>query len=186
MAIDETLDEKTIPEEPESRDPVAAEEPAGQEHPVAEDTIETEAAEPSPEEAFSELNDRYLRLLAEFENFRRRTAKERETVLEIARADTVDKFLPVYDNLERAISQETSDEAYKKGVELIMKQFTESLSKLGVSEIPTDGAFDPELHNAVMHIEDDALPEKAISEVFQKGFRLGERVIRHAVVKVAN
>ena len=150
----------------------------------AEAVAETVSA---AEEELAELRDRYLRLMAEFDNYRKRTAKERETLFEMAKADTVEAFLPVFDNLERAINQPTSDEAYKRGVEMIMQQFVESLGKLGVSEIEAEGAaFDPEKHNAVLHTEDENLGENMVAEVFGKGFELNGRVIRHAVVKVAN
>ncbi len=139
------------------------------------------------EQELKELQNQYLRLMAEFDNFRKRTAKERETLFSMAKADTVESFLPVFDNLERAVNQPTEDEAYKKGVEMIAQQFSDSLKKLGVSEIEAAGvAFDPEKHNAVMHVEDDTLGENIVAEVFQKGFEIDGKVIRHAVVKVAN
>ena len=104
-----------------------------------------------------------------------------------AKADTVGKFLPVYDNLERALANETSDEAYKKGVELIMTELKKIMSGLGVEEFGEKGdAFDPNAHNAVMHVENEELGENVIAQVFQKGFRIGDKVIRHAVVQVAN
>ena len=131
--------------------------------------------------------DKYLRLAAEYDNYRKRSQKERETVYADVRSDTVEKFLPVYDNLERALKQATTDEAYYKGVEMIMTQFDETLTKLGVTEIESVGKkFDPNLHNAVMHVDDDTKGENEIVEVFQKGFKLGDKVIRFAMVKVAN
>ena len=145
------------------------------------------APEPSPEDAVRAEREKYLRLAAEYDNFRKRSAKEREAIFADVRADTVTKFLPVYDNLARAVAQKTSDEAYCKGVELIMAQFTETLTKLGVTEIPALGeTFDPALHNAVMHGEDETKGEGIIVEEFQKGFKLGDKVIRHSMVKVVN
>ena len=133
------------------------------------------------------LNDRYLRICAEYDNFRKRSQKEKEALYSDIRANTVSSFLPVYDNLERALKQGTEDEAYRKGVEMIMTQFNTTLEKLGVSPIECLGEkFDPTLHNAVMHVDDEEKGENEIVEVFQKGFKLGDKVIRFAMVKVAN
>ena len=133
------------------------------------------------------LNDKFLRLAAEYENFRRRSQKEKEALYGDIKADTMTKFLPVYDNLERALKQGTEDEAYRKGVEMIMTQFCSTLEKLGVTPIECLGEkFDPALHNAVMHVDDEEKGENEIVEVFQKGFKLGDKVIRFAMVKVAN
>lgn len=133
------------------------------------------------------LNDKFLRLAAEYENFRRRSQKEKDALYGDIKADTVTKFLPVYDNLERALSTGTEDEAYRKGVEMIMTQFCTTLEKLGVTPIECLGEkFDPALHNAVMHVDDEEKGENEIVEVFQKGFKLGDKVIRFAMVKVAN
>ena len=132
------------------------------------------------------LNDKFLRLAAEYENFRRRSQKEKEALYGDIKADTVTKFLPVYDNLERALRQGTEDEAYRKGVEMIMSQFNATLEKLGVTPIECLGEkFDPSLHNAVMHVDDGEKGENEIVEVFQKGFKMGDKVIRFAMVKVA-
>jgi molecular chaperone GrpE len=132
-------------------------------------------------------NDRYLRLAAEYDNFRRRSQKEKDALYSDIRSDTIQKFLPVYDNLERALKQGTEDEAYRKGVELIMAQMNTTLEKLGVTVIESLGqTFDPALHNAVMHVDDEEKGENEIVEVFQQGFRLGDKVIRFAMVKVAN
>ncbi len=139
------------------------------------------------EEELAATNDKYLRICAEYDNFRRRSLKEKEALYGDIRADTVQKFLPVYDNLERALRQGTEDEAYRKGVEMIMTQLEATLEKLGVSPIECLGEkFDPELHNAVMHVDDGEKGENEIVEVFQKGFKLGDKVIRFAMVKVAN
>jgi len=135
----------------------------------------------------AQQKEQFLRLAAEYENYRRRTAKEKESIWADVKGETVQKFLPVYDNLERALKQETADEAYKKGVEMTMNQLKEVFAKLGVTEIEAKGQpFDPNLHNAVMHIESDELGESVVSQVFQKGFLLGEKVIRFAAVQVAN
>ena len=133
------------------------------------------------------LNDKYLRVCAEYDNFRRRSQKEKDGLFGDIKADTIQKFLPVYDNLERALKQGTEDEAYRKGVELIMAQFEQTLEKLGVTRIDSLGqTFDPTLHNAVMHTDDEEKGENEIVEVFQQGFKLGDKVIRFAMVKVAN
>ncbi len=133
------------------------------------------------------LNDQYLRICAEYDNFRRRSMKEKDNLYGEIKANTVQQFLPVYDNLERALKQGTEDEAYRKGVEMIMAQFVSTLDKLGVKKIESLGqSFDPKLHNAVMHVEDESLGENTIVEVFQEGFTVNDKVIRFAMVKVAN
>ena len=139
------------------------------------------------EQKLAAEHDGYLRLAAEYDNFRKRSQREKDGIYADARAATVEKFLPVYDNLERALSQQTTDEAFKKGVEMTMNQLTNVFEALGVKAFGTAGeAFDPALHNAVMHCEDEALGENVIAEVFQKGFTLGDKVVRFAMVKVAN
>lgn len=132
--------------------------------------------------------EKCLRLMAEYDNFRKRSQKEKENIYSDIRGDTVIKFLPVYDNLERAIKQTTTDEAYSKGVEMIMSQFREVMANLGVTEIGAEAGakFDPEIHDAVMHVEDESLGEGVIAEEFQKGFKLGDKVLRFSVVKAAN
>ena len=135
----------------------------------------------------AEAADKYLRLAAEYDNYRKRTAKEKEGIWTEAKAQTVAAFLPVYDNLERALKQDTADEAYKKGVELTMKGLQDALTGLGVEVIPALGeTFDPNRHSAVMHCEDEEAGENTVVEVFQQGFVCGEKVIRFAMVKVAN
>ena len=150
----------------------------------------SEPEEPAEETSVVEQvvpKDQFLRLAAEYDNYRKRTAKEKENLWTEAKADTVQAFLPVYDNLDRAMKQETADEAYKKGVEMTMNQLKEVFAKLGVTEIEAEGKpFDPNLHNAVMHIEDENLGENTVAQVFQAGFMLGEKVIRFAMVQVAN
>ena len=160
-------------------------------------TAAPEAAEDAPNPLLEELEalkqnltdqeDKFLRLAAEYDNYRRRSQKEKESAWADSKAETAAAFLPVYDNLERALKQDTADEAFKKGVEMTMTQLKEVLSKLGIEEIPALGEpFDPNLHNAVMHVEDENAGENTIVEVFQAGFRTGEKVIRFSMVKVAN
>lgn len=135
----------------------------------------------------AEEQDKYLRLLAEYDNFRKRSQKEKDNLYTDIRAETVGKFLPVYDNLERALNQPTADEAYKKGVEMTMGGLIEVMEKLGVEAFGDVGdTFDPNMHNAVMHCEDENLGENVLAEVFQKGFRVGDKVVRFAMVRVAN
>lgn len=137
---------------------------------------------------YNELNDRYLRMAAEYDNFRKRSQREREKAHSDAVSHAVTALLPTFDNLERALQAETTDTEYKKGVELTMTQLTKSLNELGVTPIASEPGttFDPKLHNAMMHVDDDTLAENVIAEVFQKGFRIGDKVIRYAMVKVAN
>ena len=159
---------------------------------IPEEPIEGEIVEEEPEvnplEAqLAAEKEKFLRLAAEYDNYRKRSTKEREALFGDVKCDTVTQFLPVYDNLVRALQQATEDEAYKKGVEMIMSQFEEILNKLGVQEIPAVGKpFDPTRHNAVMHIEDENYGENEIVEEFAKGFIMGDKVIRFSVVKVAN
>ena len=165
-----------------------------QDAPVQEEELEApqqeeaEVQTPDPvQDALLQEQNKFLRLAAEYDNYRKRTAKEKESIWADAKASVVTSFLPVYDNLERALKQDTADEAYKKGVEMTMTQLKDVLSKLGVTEIEAAGQpFDPKLHNAVMHVEDEAFGENTVAEVFQAGFQLGEKVIRFAMVKVAN
>ena len=158
-------------------------------------TEETEAEAPNPlleelealKKSLSDQEDKFLRLAAEYDNYRRRSQKEKESAWSDAKADTAAAFLPVYDNLERALKQETADEAYKKGVELTMNELVKIFTSLGVEIFGAPGdSFDPNLHNAVMHTEDESLGENVIAQVFQKGFKVGEKVVRFAMVKVAN
>ena len=159
-----------------------------------EETVEetTEAVEETVEvnpfeEKYNAERDAHLRLAAEYDNFRKRTVKEKEASYGNGKADAVAKMLPVYDNLERALNQETSDAAYKKGVEMTMNELVKIFTSLGVEIFGSVGdEFDPNLHNAVMHIESEELAENTLSQVFQKGFKTGEKVIRFAMVQVAN
>ena len=155
-----------------------------------EETVETAEAvvETNPwEEKYNAERDAHLRVAAEFDNFRKRTVKEKEASYGNGKADAVAKMLPVYDNLERALNQPTEDAAYKKGVEMTMNELVKIFTSLGVEIFGNVGdEFDPNLHNAVMHIDSDELAENTISQVFQKGFKIGEKVVRFAMVQVAN
>lgn len=153
-----------------------------------EETVcETEIVEENPlEKELEALNDKYLRLVAEYDNYRKRTAKEKESIYPEAKVSVVAAFLPVLDNLERALATAGDDPIYE-GVKMISKQFVETLKATGVEEIPAVGEkFDPNMHNAVMHIDDESYGENEIVEEFQKGYRLGDRIIRYSMVKVAN
>ena len=132
--------------------------------------------------------DQYTRLAAEYDNYRKRTTKEKETIYQDAKLDTIKAFLAVYDNLERAMATEgDEDSPHKKGLEMIYNQYKSILEKLGVTEIEAQGQpFDPEKMNAVMHIDDDSLGENVVADVFQAGFMLGDKVLRFATVRVAN
>ena len=159
---------------------------------VVEEVETTETVEETPkvnewEEKYNAERDAHLRVAAEFDNFRKRTIKEKEASYGNGKADAVEKLLPVYDNLERALNQPTEDEAFKKGVEMTMTQLVGIFSGLGVEIFGNVGEeFDPNFHNAVMHTEDENFGENVISQVFQKGFKLGEKIIRFAMVQVAN
>lgn len=160
----------------------------------AEETTEKPAEEKAPEkteaellqEKLSEANDKYLRMLAEYDNYRRRSQKERENIYADVRADTVKKLLPVYDNLLRAVAQEPNEDV-KKGMEAILTQFSTILTSLGVTEIEAVGKkFDPALHEALLHIDDEKYGEGEIVLELEKGFKLGDKVIRFSKVQVAN
>ena len=160
-----------------------------------EETVETEetvSEEAVPEkneweEKYNAEHDSYLRLAADYDNYRKRTLKEKDAAYGNGKADAVEKLLPVYDNLERALNQPTEDEAYKKGVEMTMTQLVGIFAGLGVEIFGNVGdTFDPNIHNAVMHIEDESFGENTICQVFQKGFKIGEKIVRFAMVQVAN
>ena len=161
-----------------------------QETPVQEPEVVETPQEPEVdpwEEKYNAERDAHLRLAAEFDNFRKRSQKEKEQSYTFGKADAVEKLLPVYDNLERALQQQTADEAFKKGVEMTMTQLVGILNGLGVEIFGQAGdAFDPNLHNAVMHTEEEGVEENTITQVFQKGFKIGEKVVRFAMVQVAN
>ena len=161
--------------------------PVEEETQVTEEVTE-ETAQVNPfEEKYNAEHDAHLRLAAEYDNFRKRTIKEKEASYSNGKADAVAKMLPVYDNLERALNQPTEDAAYKKGVEMTMTELVKIFTGLGVEIFGEKGdQFDPNLHNAVMHIENEELEENSISAVFQKGFKIGDKVVRFAMVQVAN
>ena len=159
-----------------------------------EETVETpvEETQEAPEvdsfeEKYNQERDAHLRLAAEYDNFRKRTAKEKDSAYQNGKADAVEKLLPVYDNLARALKQETADAAFKKGVEMTMTELVKILNTLGVEIFGEEGeAFDPNLHNAVLHVDDDSVAENTITQVFQQGFKIGDKVVRFAMVQVAN
>ena len=140
-----------------------------------------------PKQDYDELDDRYKRILAEFENFKKRSAKEREGLYNSILSDVIEVILPVVDNLENAAKVETKDESYKQGVELVLKQFKDVLTSKGIEEIKAIGeTFDPSLHEAVSSVQDDTKGEKEIVQEYRKGYKIGNRVIRHSMVVVAN
>ena len=185
----ESQQEPEIKSEAKAEANKAEEKPSGkkQDKKESKGAGEKKEEQSSPAEELKGANDRYLRLLAEYDNYRKRSQKEKDSLYADIKSDTVAKFLPVYDNLVRALAQSTEDEAYRRGVEMIMAQFNTTLEKLGATRIDCLGQkFDPSLHNAVMHVEDEEKGENEIVEVFQEGFMMGEKVIRFAMVKVAN
>ncbi len=156
-----------------------------------EEIAET-AEEPSEleklQKQYDELNDRYMRMAAEYDNFRKRVAREKDMIRSESVGKTLSAMLPVFDSLDRALAQETADEEYKKGVEMTARQFASALESVNVEIIAPEPntAFDPVVHNAVMHIENDEFGENCVVECFQKGFKIGDKVIRTAMVQVAN
>lgn len=152
-----------------------------------ENKKENKEKEMVPKEDYDALDDHFKRILAEFENFKKRSQKERETLYNSILSDVVEVILPVLDNLENAVKVETKDEEYKKGIELVLKQFNDVLKSKGVEEIEALGqTFDPELHEAVRSVQDDGKGEKEVVEVYRKGYKIGSKVIRHSMVAVAN
>ena len=159
-----------------------------------ETTVEETPVEETPEtpaedfkEKYEHEHDSFLRLAAEYDNFRKRSAKEKDASYTNGKSAAIEKLLPVYDNLERAVNQPTEDAAYKKGVEMTLQQLVKIFTDLGVEIFGNVGEeFDPNLHNAVMHIDSDELEENTVSQVFQKGFKIGEKIVRFAMVQVAN
>ena len=153
---------------------------------TVEEVVETPETNPW-EEKYNAERDAHLRIAAEYDNFRKRTIKEKEASYGNGKADAVAKMLPIYDNLERALNQACEDAAYKKGVEMTMNELVKIFTSLGVEVFGNPGdEFDPNLHNAVMHIDDENLGENVLAQVFQKGFKIGEKVVRFAMVQVAN
>lgn len=162
---------------------------------TAEETvIEETAAETTGEQAenefekkYNDANEKYLRTLAEYDNYRKRTIKEKESIYPEAKATVVEKFLPLMDNFTRALENAENKDTFYEGVVMLKKQMNEIFTALGVEEIPSVGEeFNPLLHNAVMHVDDEEQGENIIVEEFQKGYKIGDRVIRHSMVKVAN
>ena len=154
---------------------------------VVEEIVE-ETPEVNPfEEKYNAEHDAHLRLAAEYDNFRKRTTKEKEQSFLNGRADAVEKLLPVYDNLSRALQQETQDAAFKKGVEMTMTELLKIFGNLGVEIYGEAGdSFDPNLHNAILHVDDESIPENTITQVFQQGVKMGDKIVRFAMVQVAN
>ena len=184
--VPEDAQEETEPV-PEQEAGETAEAPEAAEAPGTPEPKAKKGPKKDQGQLLAEAADKYLRLAAEYDNYRKRTAKEKEGIWTEAKAQTVAAFLPVYDNLERALKQNTADEAYKKGVEMTMKGLQDALTGLGVEVIPALGeTFDPNRHSAVMHVDDEEAGENTVVEVFQQGFLCGEKVIRFAMVKVAN
>ena len=174
--------EETTPETPVEETPQA---------PEVEETFTVTRQQMEQFESLAKLlsdgNDKYLRLAAEYDNYRKRTTKEKESIYADAKLETVKPFLDVADNLDRAVTQFEEGDPHRQGMELICKQFAAVLEKLGVTEIEALGQpFDPDKHNAVMHIDDESLAENTVAEVFRKGYQMGDRVVRFAMVKVAN
>lgn len=156
---------------------------------VTEEVTETVAEQPENEfeKKYNDVNEKYMRTLAEYDNYRKRTIKEKESIYPEAKAVVVEKFLPIMDNFQRAIDSAENKDGFYEGVVMLKKQMDEVLTALGVEEIKSVGEeFNPEFHNAVMHIDDEEQGENVIVEEFQKGYKIGDRVIRHSMVKVAN
>ena len=185
-----TEEEKTtvVEETPAPQEEAPVQEPAAEQaEPKKKRAKKSDKELEALQEQLAAEQDKYLRMAAEYDNYRKRSMKEKDHIYNDGVADTLTKFLPIYDNLERALQQQTADEAYKKGVEMIMTAMKETLSKCGVTVFGEVGeTFDPALHNAVMHVEDEAIEESTVVEVFQKGFTMGEKVLRFSMVKVAN
>ena len=170
------------------------EETVNKEEVITEEVKEETAAEEKPqaeenefEKKYNDVNEKYMRTLAEYDNYRKRTIKEKESIYPEAKAVVVEKFLPVMDNFERALDSAENKDAFYEGIVMLKKQMDDVLTALGVEEIKAVGeVFNPELHNAVMHIDDEDAGENIIVEEFQKGYKIGDRVVRHSMVKVAN
>lgn len=194
----ERVTEQDASENETDAEQAAAAEESAAPSPETTDAEESVPEEKSAEELLREENEtlkaeleaekeKYLRLDAEYYNYRMRSLKEKQDAYDKALINTVTDILSVIDNFERAMSAETEDTTYKKGIEMIFKQYTDILTKLGVEEIKAEGeSFDPNLHNAVTQVEDENLGENIVAQVLQKGYTLGKRVIRHAMVAVAN
>lgn len=175
--VEETLEESEINEDKEFEDISS---------PELYDVKALKEENESLKQELSSLKDRILRLTAEYDNYRKRTIKEKENIYVDACEDVLKEMFPVLDNLERALGVSGSEEDLKKGIEMTVKQFNTSFEKLGIEEVATDVEFDPNLHNAVMHVEDENLGKNQIAEVFLKGYKKGNKVLRYSMVKVAN
>lgn len=186
---EQTTSEQVVPET-EAAEAAAVEEEvetAANTEEVSDGTSELETKLAESEKALAEKDKQYQYLAAEYDNFRRRSAKEKTDAYSSAKADAALAFLPVFDNLQRALAAPCTDAAYAKGVEMTMTQLRQVLEKMGITEIDAlNQPFDPNLHNAVMHVDDDSVGESTVVEVFQSGFKMGDKVIRFAMVKVAN
>ena len=188
MAKEKQKNEPEVTEKEENTAAENTEEPTKETNEESE-TSKTEADDKCAEleKKCAELSDKYLRTLAEYDNYRKRTIKEKESIYPEAKAVVVEKFLDVLDNLERALETAQQTDSLYEGVCLVKKQMDDVLKSLGAEVIKTEGeSFDPKLHEAVMHIEDESLDENIIVEEFRKGYRIGDRVVRHSIVKVAN
>ena len=192
MTEETTKQQEPVPPDPKETQPPVTETAQTAEE-AAPEVVQEPAPQPEPDPlaeaqaALEKEHDNYLRLAAEYDNYRKRSQKEKDNMFRDGKASAIEKFLPVYDNLSRALEQETADAAYKKGVEMTMTGLVEILKKMEVTVYGEPGdIFDPNLHNAVMHIDDDNYKEGEIVQVFQKGFSLGDKVIRHAMVQTAN
>lgn len=176
--LEEVLEENEETKEENTDAENESEEKESEAEPTAEEKLQAE---------LDEQKDKYMRLLAEYDNFRKRSAKERLDISATTVGNTINEILPVFDNFERALNAETTDETYKSGVEMIFNQFGEALNKLGVEIIdPLGETFDPNIANAVNQIEDENLGENEVAQVFQKGYKIGDKIIRYAMVVVAN
>ena len=183
-------EEQKLSEE-QTEESTAENKEAGKEEQKDIQKTEKNTAESESEKLTKELaaaKEAHIRTLAEYDNYRQRSTKEKQAAYGDAKADCIKELLPMMDNFERAIATEATDvEGFKKGVEMIFKNFTDVLSKLGVEAFGEKGEkFDPNIHNGVMHVEDEELPENSVAEVFSKGYKLGDRILRPAMVKVAN
>ena len=184
---EQTAPEQEAPKAEEKAEGKPKKEPKKKEKTYTLTREQMEAAELAAKQ-LEAVKDQFVRLTAEYDNYRKRTAKEKDSIYQDAKIDTIKEFLAVYDNLERAMATEGGEDSpHKKGLEMIYNQYKSILEKLGVTEIEAQGQpFDPEKMNAVMHIDDDSLGENVVADVFQAGFMLGDKVLRFATVRVAN
>lgn len=185
ITVDEVNDDaKAAPQKAEKADAKADKAEKKKAKKMEADLADLQKKLDAKEEERKACEEKYLRMMAEYDNFRKRSAKEKEGIYADAYSDCIANILPILDNLERASASDNLD-GVKKGIDLTAKAFADALSKMGVTEVETK-TFDPNLHNAVMHVEDEKLGEGEIVEVFQKGYAKGDKIIRYAMVKVAN